>query len=190
MLTLKGDLNVHVDTRFIKLVVPSRYWCPRCLSSSLLRRRRASSLIKRAKNLTWCCSKHSGNFACIRTVAALLFSLPSTPTDALASLSCTNGSASRCSLPPVSTKKVVTSSHTYVFCMLVLIAPAANTVPSDASVNRKHRQPRSEAPLTCQTSSATVARVALLISRASQFLEAISAAGLSSHRMQTAREQP
>ena len=69
---------------------PAGTACPSCLSCSLLRRRLASSLIKLAIHLMWCRSKHSAILAYIRAIAILFFSLASTPTGALTSLSCTN----------------------------------------------------------------------------------------------------
>ena len=49
---------------------PASTRCPSCLSCSLLRRRRASSLIKLPIHLMWCRSQRSAILDYIRTIAA------------------------------------------------------------------------------------------------------------------------
>ena len=141
--------------------------CPSCLSCSLLLRRRASSLIKPAMHLMRRRSKLPA-FAfrnpCLypRHCCSILFS---------------------CLLTRWRIDELVVHE---LQCITTHPKWSRARIPSWACSRTANRQ--SKALLARQTSSA--ARIARLIPHPIQFLEAISAASLSVHRMRTNSEQP
>ena len=110
--------HVRVDTRFVKLVVvPSRHRVPKLslLFPSLPPPRELPDQTRHTSDVVSLQAFRNSRLSTI-----LFFSLASTPTGALTSLSCTNCKVSRSRLL-FQPQMVVTSSHTYVFCTLVHI---------------------------------------------------------------------
>ena len=99
LLILKRHQHVRVDTRFVKLVVPSRHRVPK-LSLLFPSSPPPRELPDQTRHTSDVVSLQA--FRNSRAIAILLFALASTSTGALTSLSCTNCRVSRCTLPPVS----------------------------------------------------------------------------------------